>query len=147
MRVMGLDIGEKIIGIALSDPNGLIASSYRNIERQELEKDLEEIKKIALECGVQKIVIGFPKNMNGTIGPQARRIMEFKEALEKAVDLPVILWDERLSTVAVEKILIEGNMSRKKRKKVIDKMAASYILQGYLDKIRSENLNNKNVDR
>ncbi|MFA5535605.1 MAG: Holliday junction resolvase RuvX [Bacillota bacterium] len=133
MRYMGLDLGEKTIGVAISDPLGLTAQGVTTIKRIDLEKDLKELESLAENYLVEQIVLGFPKNMNGTIGPQGERTLEFKKVLESALDLEVILQDERLSTMEVERVLIDANVKRAKRKKVIDKMAATVILQSYLN--------------
>lgn len=135
MRVMGLDVGEKTIGVAVSDPMGWTAQGIKTIRRSGIKTDLIEIINIVKEYNVEKIVVGLPKNMNGTIGPSGERIMEFSEKLKTELNLEIILQDERLTTVAAEKMLIAADVSRKKRKQVIDTVAATYILQGYLDKV------------
>ncbi|WP_297135738.1 Holliday junction resolvase RuvX [Terrisporobacter sp.] len=132
-RIMGLDIGDKTIGVAVSDLMGLTAQGVTTIKRVGKKKDIEEIKKIIAERQVNKIVSGLPKNMNGTVGPQGEKVQKFCELLEAETNLPIEFWDERLSTVAAERSLIEGDVSRQKRKKVIDMLAAVIILQGYLD--------------
>ncbi|AFK86982.1 MULTISPECIES: Holliday junction resolvase RuvX [Thermoanaerobacterium] len=134
MRTIGLDVGDKTIGIAVSDPSGLIAQGIKTIRRESLDNDIVEIKKIIDAFKVEEIVIGFPKNMNGTIGTQGQKVIDFVEHLKKEIDLPIMLWDERLTTVEVNRMLVESaDMRRDKRKKVIDKLAATIILQGYLD--------------
>ncbi|NLK98566.1 Holliday junction resolvase RuvX [Defluviitalea saccharophila] len=136
MRIMGMDYGEKTIGIAVSDPFGWTAQGVEIIRRKDennLKESMERIKVLIDQYNVEKIVLGLPKNMNNTLGPRAEKTLAFKEKLEKQFSLEVILWDERLSTKAAENILLEADISRNKRKKVIDKMAAVYILQGYLD--------------
>ena len=132
-RIMGLDIGDKTIGVAVSDLMGLTAQGVTTIKRVGKKKDIEEIKNIIVERQVNKIVSGLPKNMNGTVGPQGEKVQKFCELLEAETNLPIEFWDERLSTVAAERSLIEGDVSRQKRKKVIDMLAAVIILQGYLD--------------
>lgn len=132
-RIMGLDIGDKTIGVAVSDLMGLTAQGVTTIKRVGKKKDIEEIKKIISERQVNKIVSGLPKNMNGTVGPQGEKVQKFCELLKAETNLPIEFWDERLSTVAAERSLIEGDVSRQKRKKVIDMLAAVIILQGYLD--------------
>lgn len=132
-RIMGLDIGDKTIGVAVSDLMGLTAQGVTTIKRVGKKKDIEEIKKIIKEKQVNKIVSGLPKNMNGTIGPQGEKVQKFCELLKQETNLPIEFWDERLSTVAAERSLIEGNVRRENRKKVIDMLAAVIILQGYLD--------------
>ena len=132
MRKMALDVGTKTIGVALSDPLGWTAQGLEVISRRKLEVDLNRLKEICTEYEVTEIVVGLPKNMNGTLGPKAHEILDFVEALKEALGLPVVTWDERLSTVAAQRALLEADVSRSKRKKVIDKMAAVIILQGYL---------------
>lgn len=132
-RIMGLDIGDKTIGVAVSDLMGLTAQGVTTIKRIGKKKDIEEIKKIIEEKQVNKIVSGLPKNMNGTVGPQGEKVQKFCELIKEETNLPIEFWDERLSTVAAERSLIEGNVRRENRKKVIDMLAAVIILQGYLD--------------
>jgi putative Holliday junction resolvase len=132
---MGLDVGSKTVGVALSDELGWTAQGLKTIPIDE-EKNVfgfELIGEIIKEYEVSKIVVGLPKNMNGTIGPRGEASQFYGTELEKMYGLPIVYWDERLTTIAAERVLIEADMSRKKRKKVIDKMAASMILQGYLD--------------
>jgi putative holliday junction resolvase len=133
MRWMGLDYGDRRIGVALSDELGWTAQGYGVIERRKPEEDMEKIRQIAAENGVTDIVLGLPKNMNGTIGPRGEICLSFAEEIRGMLNLPVHLWDERLTTVAAEKTLLSADVSRKKRKQVIDKMAAAIILQGYMD--------------
>ena len=130
---MGLDVGEKTIGIALSDELGFTAQPYRTLKRKGLEEDLRAIRTLLDERGVSTVVVGLPKNMDGSIGRQARKVAAFSERIEAALDVSVVHWDERLSTVAAERVLIQADMSRAKRKKHVDKLAAAVILQGYLD--------------
>ena len=132
-RIMGLDIGDKTIGVAVSDLMGLTAQGVTTIKRVGKKKDIETIKQIIAEKQVNKIVSGLPKNMNGTVGPQGEKVQKFCELLKEETNLPIEFWDERLSTVAAERSLIEGNVRRENRKKVIDMLAAVIILQGYLD--------------
>lgn len=135
MRTMGLDVGSKTVGIALSDALGWTAQGLETLKINE-EKNVfgfEQIGKIINENEVGKIVVGLPKNMNGTIGPRGEASQFYASELEKRFGLPVVLWDERLTTMAAERVLLEADVSRKKRKKVIDKMAAVMILQGYID--------------
>ncbi|MBC2576791.1 Holliday junction resolvase RuvX [Peptostreptococcus canis] len=132
-RILGLDIGDATIGVALSDIMGITAQGIKTIKRESKKKDIEEIKKIIIENNVNLIVSGLPKNMNGTIGPQAEKVTKFCDLLKEETGLEVDYWDERLSTVSAEKLLIEGSVSRKSRKKVVDKLAAVIILQNYLD--------------
>ncbi len=133
-RIMGLDVGDKTIGVALSDPLKLTAQGLKTIKRKNIKDDIEEIENIVQKYNVTKIVIGFPKNMNNTIGPQGEKVLNFVKKLKNKIDVDIVLEDERLTTVAAERTLIEGDVSRKNRKKVIDKVAATYILQTYLDR-------------
>lgn len=138
-RYMALDVGDRTIGVAVSDPLFIMAEGYSTIFRESIEKDLESLKNIIVKENIIKVVIGLPKNMNNTIGPQGEKVLslvdELKDFLVKnSFDIEIVMQDERLTTVSAERILIEGNMSRKKRKKVIDKVAATYILQSYLDR-------------
>ena len=136
MRILGLDVGSKTIGVAISDPMGWTAQGIKTIRRSKKEIDLEEINSICKEYGVETIVVGLPKNMNGTIGESGERVLALCELIKEKCTLPIEMWDERLSTVAVTRSMIEGDLSRSKRKKIVDKMAAIYILQGYLDSLR-----------
>ncbi|MCT8139568.1 Holliday junction resolvase RuvX [Anaerobacillus sp. CMMVII] len=135
MRTLGLDVGTKTIGVAASDELGWTAQGVETIRRdsENPDNDWEKLSKLIKELDIVKVVVGLPKNMNGTIGPSGEACQQFAEEVKQRFQLPVILWDERLTTVAAEKMLIAADMSRKKRKKVIDKMAAVMILQGYLD--------------
>jgi putative Holliday junction resolvase len=131
---MGLDVGEKRIGIALSDPLGWTAQGHSVLHRTKFHADLEKIKEICNQYEVEKVIVGLPRNMNGTEGPKALEIRDFAASLQDCLQLPLDFWDERLSTKGAERILIDADVSRKKRKQVIDKMAAINILQGYLDR-------------
>ncbi|WP_071395859.1 Holliday junction resolvase RuvX [Bacillus tuaregi] len=135
MRIMGLDVGTKTVGVALSDAFGWTAQGLKTIAINEAEGEygFSEMEKIIKEYEVSTIVVGLPKNMNGTIGPRGEASQFYADELNKLFGIPVVLWDERLTTVAAERVLLEADVSRKKRKKVIDKMAAAMILQGYLD--------------
>jgi putative Holliday junction resolvase len=131
---MGLDLGDKTIGVALSDPLGLTAQALEVVRRNgSLKDDLIRLKEIARANEVTRIVIGLPRNMNGTIGPRGELALEFTRQVEQSLGLPAETWDERLSTVAAERVLLDANMRRKKRRQVIDKIAAAVILQNYLD--------------
>jgi putative pre-16S rRNA nuclease len=136
MRLLGLDIGDRTIGVSVSDPLGYTAQGITTIRRKSEEYDLNELEKICNEYNVEKIISGLPKNMNGSVGPQGEKVLELCEKIKEKLNLPIIMWDERLTTAAAHKAMIEGDLSRKKRKKIVDKIAAIYILQGYLDSIR-----------
>lgn len=135
MRIMGLDVGTKTVGIAISDALGWTAQGIETVKINEAagEFGIERIKELVKEYTVTEFVVGFPKNMNNTVGPRGEASEDYKRLLEETFGLPVKLWDERLTTMAAERMLIEADVSRKKRKLVIDKMAAVMILQGYLD--------------
>lgn len=132
---MGLDVGTKTVGVALSDELGWTAQGLETLKINEEKNEFgfEELGEIIKEHSVSKIVVGLPKNMNGSIGPRGEACQRYAEELKRLYNLPVILWDERLTTMAAERVLLEADVSRKKRKKVIDKMAAVMILQGYLN--------------
>ncbi|MBI5199365.1 MAG: Holliday junction resolvase RuvX [Nitrospirae bacterium] len=134
MRILGLDIGNRTIGVAISDEMGWTAQGLKTLIRKGFNEELSSIKEIIEEYGVKEILVGLPKNMNGSIGPQGKKVITFVERLKTTLPLPVLLWDERLSTVRAEKVLLEADMSRKKRKGLKDKLAAQFILQGYLDR-------------
>jgi len=138
MRILGLDVGSKTVGVAISDELGWTAQGIETIKINEEEEEygFERIGQIIKEYAVSKIVIGLPKNMNGSIGPRGEASQLFGKKLEETFQIPVVFWDERLTTMAAERVLLEADMSRKKRKKVIDKMAAVMILQGYLNSIQ-----------
>ncbi|WP_442604394.1 Holliday junction resolvase RuvX [Paenibacillus sp. KN14-4R] len=133
MRLMGLDYGDRTIGVALSDLLGFTAQGLEVIRRKSVESDWERLSQIIREYEVQEIVVGLPKNMNATIGPRGELCMAFAKELQEKFQLPVHLWDERLTTVSATRTLLEADVSRKKRKAVVDKMAAALILQGYMD--------------
>lgn len=138
MRILGLDLGSKMIGVALSDESGCIAQPLTTINcagRTGLDKDMRALLSLCAEHGVGLIVVGMPVNMDGSIGSAGLAAQKFMERLRRASGLTVTAWDERLSTAAVTRTLIEADLSREKRKKVVDKLAASYILQGYLDSL------------
>ncbi len=130
---MGLDVGTKTIGIALSDEAGITAQPVTTLKRSSIKKDLEELLRLAGDRQVRGFVVGMPINMDGTEGPRSKSVQKFAELLKEKTGLPVYTWDERFSTIAVTRVLIEGDLSRKRRKEVVDKMAAAYILQGFLD--------------
>ena len=134
-RIIGLDFGSKTVGVAISDPFLIVAQSLETIKRErenKLRQTLARIDEIIAEYEVGKIVLGFPKNMNNTIGERCEKTMEFKTMLEERTGLEVVLWDERLSTVEAERTLMETGVRRENRKQYIDKIAASFILQSYL---------------
>lgn len=141
MRIMGLDYGSKTVGVAISDSLGLTAQGIEIVRRKsenKLRQTLARLEELILEYDVEKIVLGYPKNMNNTIGDRAEKTLEFKEMLIKRTGLPVQLWDERLTTVEAHRTMIEGNIRRENRKNYVDKLAAVLILQGYLDSERIE---------
>jgi len=133
MRILGLDVGTKTIGVAVSDEMGWTGQGIATIRRTNIRADLAELDNYLQQYSVEKIVVGVLKNMDGSIGSAAEQIYLFIERLREKFSMPVDTWDERLSTVAAERVLLEADMSRGKRKKVIDKVAAVLILQGYLD--------------
>lgn len=136
MRIMGLDYGSKTIGVAISDPLGLTAQGIEIIRREDenkLRKSLRRIEELISEYQVEEIVLGFPKNMNNTIGERAQKSLELKEMLERRCGLPVIMWDERLTTVEANRTLMESGVRRENRSKYVDMIAAVFNLQGYLD--------------
>lgn len=138
MRIMGLDYGSKTVGVAISDALCITAQGIETIQRKEenkLRKTLARIEELVKEYEVDRIVLGFPKNMNNTIGERAEKSLELKEMLERRTGLPVTMWDERLTTVEAERTLIESRVRRENRKKYIDQIAAVFILQGYLDSL------------
>ena len=138
MRIMGLDYGSKTVGVAVSDPLKVTAQGVETIQRKsegKLRQTLARIQSLAEEYQVGEIVLGFPKNMDNTEGERCEKTLEFKEFLEKRCGMPIILWDERLTTVAAERSLMEGGVRRENRKKHLDRIAAVLILQGYLDSL------------
>lgn len=136
MRIGGLDVGDRRIGVAISDEQGWTAQGVDVVHRTQLTKDLEALRAVFAPFAPTAIVIGLPKNMNGTIGPQARKVLAFAREVESALGVPIVMWDERLSTVGAERVLLDADLSRAKRRKVIDKAAAVFILQGYLDSLQ-----------
>lgn len=134
MRIMALDLGTRTIGVAVSDVTGLIANGIETIRRTSPERDFSRLEQLVAQWEIGEIVLGYPKNMNGTIGERAKVSEQFAEELKNRFHgISVVLWDERLSTVAAERVLIDADLQRKKRRKVIDMMAAVVILQNYLD--------------
>ena len=135
MRILALDIGDVRIGVAVSDPTGMISTGLGVIKRESIEKDIEKIMNYIKEYKVERVVSGLPKNMDGSIGFQAEKVLKFLEEFQKVYDGPVIKWDERLTTVSAHRTMAEKKTKIKKRKEEVDKIAACYILQGYLDSI------------
>ncbi|WNB93317.1 Holliday junction resolvase RuvX [Bacillus sp. NEB1478] len=140
-RILGLDVGSKTIGVAVSDGLGWTAQGVETIRRRpnRPEEDFVRLDELISNYEISKIVVGLPKNMNGSIGPTGEACQAFAKEIESKTGLPVILWDERLTTMAAERTLISADVSRKKRKQVIDKLAASIILQGYMDSQQNRN--------
>jgi putative Holliday junction resolvase len=134
MRILGLDIGEKRIGVALSDPLGIMAGALTVVERVTDDAALKQIIDLARENEVERIVVGMPCSLDGSLGKQAQAVQSFVDLLKEHTKLPVVAWDERLSTVAAERTMLEVGMKRDKRKKRRDSLAAAFILQGYLDR-------------
>lgn len=140
MRIMGLDFGSKTVGVAVSDSLLITAQGVETITRKDenkLRRTLARIEELIQEYEVEKIVLGLPKNMNGTEGERVALTREFAEKLERRAGVPVIFWDERLTTVAADKVMIEAGIRREQRKEYVDKMAAAFILQGYLDSLQA----------
>lgn len=138
MRILGLDYGSKTVGAAISDPLGITAQGVKTIWRKQenhLRQTLARIEELVSEYHVEKIVLGYPKNMNNTIGERAQKSLEFKEMLERRTGLEVIMWDERLTTVEANRTLMEASVRRENRKQYLDQLAAVFILQGYLDSL------------
>ena len=136
MRIMGLDFGSKTVGVAISDELLITAQGIEIIRRKEenkLRQTLARIEELIVEYGVTEIVLGYPKNMNDTLGERVEKTQDFKEKLERRTGLPVALWDERLTTVAADRAMMEAGIRRENRKDYVDQIAASFILQGYLD--------------
>lgn len=130
---MGLDYGQRRIGVAISDAFGWTAQGIEVIDRKQVTDEVSHIAELARQHEVESIVVGLPKNMNGTVGPSGEICIAFAERLRQTLSMPVQLWDERLTTVAAERALLEADVSRRKRKQVVDKMAAVILLQNYLD--------------
>lgn len=135
---MSMDIGSRTIGVAISDELGMTAQGLKTIRRRSVEEDLKEILLIIEQFKIDKIVVGLPKNMDGTLGKQAGMVLQWIKNFQEKISIPVETWDERLSTVEASKVLLEADLSRKKRKGVIDKLAAVLILQGYLNQTRKQ---------
>jgi putative Holliday junction resolvase len=133
MRILGIDYGSKRLGLAMCDELGLTAQALTTITRKNRERDLKEIETVIKQYNVEKIVVGYPLRLDGTEGIQCEKVNKFVDILESRFSLPIVKWDETLSTKEAEQILIEANINRKKRKDVVDKIAAAIILQDYLD--------------
>lgn len=141
MRIMGLDFGSKTVGVALSDPLLLTAQGVEIIRRKDenkLRQTLARIEELIVEYEVSEIVLGLPKNMNDTLGERAELSLAFKDKLERRTGLPVVMWDERLTTVSADRVMMEAGIRREHRKEYVDKIAATFILQGYLDYRKSK---------
>lgn len=138
-RLIGLDVGEKTIGMAFSDPSFKIATPFETLRRTKFRQDMEKLKRIFNAHDVGGLVVGLPINMNGTEGPRCQSTRAFAGNLLGEIDLPLVFWDERLSTAAVTRTLIDADLSRQRRSQVVDKLAAAYILQGLLDFLAAQN--------
>lgn len=143
MRILGLDYGSKTVGVAVSDPLGLTAQGVEIIRRKsenKMRQTLARIEELVTQYQVEKIVLGFPKNMNNTLGDRAEKSLELKETLERRTGLDVVMWDERLTTVSAHRVLMETGVRRENRKEHVDEIAAIFILQGYLDYLHNQSL-------
>lgn len=140
MRYLSIDLGSKTVGIAMSDPTRTIASTFKTIffSNEDYKSTIDEIKQIVNDYDIKKIIIGLPKNMNNTLGERAIITTEYKKLLEENIKVPVVMFDERLTSVISNQVLIEADLSRKKRKKKVDSVAAQVILQDYLNKEKNE---------
>jgi len=136
VRILALDVGEKTIGLAVSDPLGLTAQPLTTLRRQSKEKDLAALASLVRQLEVEEVVLGLPRRLNGSLGPEARRVQQLGELLRECLGLPVRYWDERLTTVAAEQALLAADLSRRRRRQTIDQTAACLILQGYLERRR-----------
>ena len=136
-RTMGIDLGDKRVGVAVSDELGLTAQAVTTLRRESMNGLIDAIRELVREKDVTRIVVGLPLNMNGTDGPRAGSTRAFAARIEGSLSIPCAVWDERLTTRAAERLLIEGEVSRKKRKEVVDQLAAQLILQGFLDAERA----------
>lgn len=141
MRILGLDYGSKTVGVSVSDSLGLIAQPLETITRKDenkLRQTLARIEELAKEYQAERLVLGLPKNMNNTMGDRAEKSLEFQAMLQRRTGLEVVMWDERLTTVEANRTLMDSGVRRENRKEVIDKVAAAFILQGYLDYLQME---------
>lgn len=142
MRILGLDYGSKTVGVAVSDPLGFTAQGVEIIRRKsenKIRQTLARIEELIAQYQVEEIVLGLPKNMNNTLGDRAEKSLELKETLERRTGLPVVMWDERLTTVSANRVLMETGVRRENRKEHVDEIAAVFILQGYLDYLANKN--------
>ena len=137
MRLLGVDVGTKTLGLSLSDAHWMIASPFKTLKRQKFSKDIQDLQEIFKEFNIAALVIGLPINMNGSEGPKCQSVRQFAQNILAHDNRPICFWDERLSTVAVSRVMIEADISRKRQRDVVDKMAASYILQGMLDRLNN----------
>lgn len=144
MRILALDVGEKNIGLAISDKLGWTAQGLPTLRRQTKDKDINFIVDLAKEQGISEVIVGMPINLDGTLGKKAQEVASFMEDLKKDLALPIKAWDERLTSVQAERVMLEANLSRKKRKQNVDRLAAQLILQSYLtsksEDVREDNL-------
>lgn len=138
LRILALDVGDKHVGVAVSDPLGIMAHGLKTFERHSKSADMMEVKSLIEEYSPKKLVLGLPKNMDGSIGPQAEKVLKFGRFIENHIDTEIIYWDERLTTVSADRAMLEGDLSRKRRKEIVDKIAAVFILQSYLDYERNK---------
>ena len=142
MRILGLDYGSKTVGVAVSDPLGFTAQGVEIIRRKsenKMRQTLARIEELIAQYQVEEIVLGLPKNMNNTLGDRAEKSLELKEKMERRTGLPVVMWDERLTTVSANRVLMETGVRRENRKEHVDEIAAVFILQGYLDYLANKN--------
>lgn len=142
MRILGLDYGSKTVGVAVSDPLGFTAQGVEIIRRKsenKMRQTLARIEELIAQYQVEEIVLGLPKNMNNTLGDRAEKSLELKETLERRTGLPVVMWDERLTTISANRVLMETGVRRENRKEHVDEIAAVFILQGYLDYLANKN--------
>ena len=137
MRILGLDVGSKTIGVAISDPLGWTAQGIDTIRRKNKEQDIELVHKICKDYGVETIVIGLPKNMNGTVGESGERVLALAELIKEQTNLPIAMWDERLTTVAAHKTMNFLEVNKNKKKNIVDTISAVYILETYLNKMKN----------
>ena len=133
MRVLALDVGDKRVGVAISDPTQMLARSLKVIQRSSPENDCDTVAQLVEEYEVERVVVGYPRSLDGTVGEQAEKVERYAAGLAKALDVPVVLWDERFSTVSAERLMREVGLRGKKKRERIDAVAAAVILQDYLD--------------